>query len=338
MVSDTLNIQNMNRKRVFSGTRATGRLHLGNYLGAVKGYLELQNNPEYEAIYMVMDLHAITTPYDKEKLAQNTRNVIMDYLACGLDPKKSIISAQSLVPEHPYLANIFASVVTIARMQHLPTFKDKVKQYPEGSTMALLNYPVLMAADILVYKAGLVPVGIDQEPHLEVAREIARKMNEKYGTDFPEPVRFATKGEYVPSLTGEGKMSKSVEGSFISLTDDLETIRKKVRAVPTATVAGGEMSVGVKTLFTFIDLLVPNDQHAEELKDLFKSGKLMFSDLKDYVAETIFLKLQPIQEKRKYFEENPKTVDGIISEGAEKARKIASETLKEVKEKMGFIG
>ena len=134
-----------------------------------------------------------------------TRNVIMDYLACGLDPDKSIITAQSLVPEHPYLANILATQISVARMQHLPTFKEKVAQHPDSVTMALLNYPVLMAADILVYKAGLVPVGIDQEPHLEVAREIARKMNENYGTDFPEPIRFATKGEYVPSLTGEGE-------------------------------------------------------------------------------------------------------------------------------------
>ena len=138
---------------MFSGTRATGRLHLGNYLGAVKGYLELQNSPEYETIYMVMDLHAITTPYDKEKLAQDTKEVIMDYLACGLDPEKSIITAQSLVPEHTYLAHLISAEITVARMQHLPTFKDKVKQYPRNVTMALLNYPVLMAEDILLYKA-----------------------------------------------------------------------------------------------------------------------------------------------------------------------------------------
>lgn len=327
----------MGKKRVFSGTRATGRLHLGNYLGAVKGYLELQNDPKYETIYMVMDLHAITTPFDKEKLAQNTKEVIMDYLACGLDPEKSIITAQSLVPEHTYLANLLSTEITVARMQHLPTFKDKVKQYPKNVTIALLNYPVLMAADILLYKASLVPVGIDQEPHLEVAREIARKMNEKYGTDFPEPRRFATKGEYVPSLSGEGKMSKSVEGSYINLTDDLETIQKKIRSVPTATVAGGEMSQGVKTLFTFIDLLIPNDKHAKELKDLFENGTLMFSDLKDYVSQIIFAELQPIQKQRKIYENDPSLVDRIIKEGAVKASKIAKETIKEVKEKMGLI-
>src|SRR3989304_1290096 len=223
----------MAKKRVLSGIRATGRLHLGNYLGAVKGMLELQDNSEYETLYMVADVHTITTPFNVEELRKNRREVIIDYLAAGLDPEKSVIFQQSEVNEHLELAFYFSSVTTIARMQHLPTYKDKIKQYPTHNTMALLNYPILMAADILVYKAGLVPVGIDQEPHLEVAREIARKMNQLYGTDFPEPVRFDTPGRYVPSLTGEGKMSKSVEGSYIQLTDDLAMIKKRLAAAPT---------------------------------------------------------------------------------------------------------
>src|SRR3990170_7159936 len=236
----------MIKKRVLSGIRATGRLHLGNLKGAVEGMLALQNDPEYETLYMIADLHTMTTPYDSQELRVNRREVVMDYLAAGLDPKRSIIFAQSDVPEHTELSFYFSTAVSVARMQHLPTYKDKVKQYPKAVTMALLNYPVLMAADILAYKAELIPVGIDQEPHLEVAREIARKMNEVYGTDFPDPVRFATKGEYIPSLTGEGKMSKTVVNSFINLTDSLEEIRKKIRSVPTATTAGGEMSPGLK--------------------------------------------------------------------------------------------
>lgn len=220
------------KKRVLSGIRATGRLHLGNYLGAVKGMLELQENPDYETLYMVADLHTVTTPYDVEELKANRREVYLEYLACGLDPKKSIIFFQSDVPEHTELAFYFSSVATIARMQHLPTYKDKVKQYPQDNTMALLNYPLLMSADILIYKANFVPVGIDQEPHLEVAREIARKMNDKYGLSFPEPKRFASEGEYIPSLKGEGKMSKSVEGSFINLTDSFEEVQKKYDRCP----------------------------------------------------------------------------------------------------------
>ncbi|HZZ98906.1 MAG TPA: tryptophan--tRNA ligase [Candidatus Saccharimonadia bacterium] len=322
------------KKRVLSGIRATGRLHLGNYFGAVKGFLELQDDPSYETFYMVADGHTLTTPYNVEELRKNRREIIIDYLAAGLDPKKSVLFQQSEIAEHFELAFYFSSVTTIAKMQHLPTFKDKVKQYPEHATMALLNYPVLMAADILIYKSGLVPVGIDQEPHLEVAREIARRMNQEYGTDFPEPKRFATKGEYVPSLTGEGKMSKSVEGSFINLVDDLETIRKKIRAVPTATTAGGEMSGGIKTLFSFLELCAP--EKIVGFKGQFDDGSLRFVELKDAVAEALFEQLKPMQAKRKELENNPSYVDQVIMDGNERARDVARQTVNDVKEKMGL--
>lgn len=322
-------------KRVLSGIRATGRLHLGNYLGAIKGMIELQNNNEYETLFMVADVHTITTPYKIDELRVNRREVLIDYLAAGLDPKKSIIFQQAEVNEHLELAFLFSSVVTIARMQHLPTFKEKVTQHPQNATLALLNYPALMASDILIYKAGLVPVGIDQEPHLEVAREIARKMNQLYGTDFPEPIRFATKGEYIPSLTGEGKMSKTVVNSFINLTDSLEEIRKKIRSVPTATTAGGEMSPGVKTLFIFANLFLPavTDRYKKE----FDAGTLQFVKLKDAIADAIYAELKPFQERRAKIAADSKYVDEVIRNGAQRARKIARETVKEVKEKMGLL-
>lgn len=333
------------KRRVFSGTRATGKLHLGNYLGAVKGYLELQENPNLECVFMAVDIHTITTPYDHKIQPKATRSVIMDYLACGLDPKKVIVTVQSMVPEHTELAFLFSSVITVARMQHLPTFKDKVKQHPNNVTMALLNYPVLMAADILIYKAGLVPVGIDQEPHLEVAREIARKMNDLYGTDFLEPKRFVDKGlpagrqgEYVPSLTGEGKMSKSVEGSFINLTDDLEIIKSKLAKVPTDSGSGNKVpdSGGVATLMTLIDLFIGANKRLVYEEQYISEG-IKYSELKDKLAEAIYKELKPIQEKRKELEANPDYVEKVIKDGAEKARKIASQTIKEVKEKMGLI-
>ena len=321
-------------KRVLSGIRATGRLHLGNYLGAVKGMLELQNSSDYETFYMVADVHTITTPYNVEELRKNRREVILDYLAAGLDPEKSVIFQQSEVNEHLELAFYLSSVTTIAKMQHLPTFKDKVKQYPDHATLALLNYPALMAADILIYKAELVPVGIDQEPHLEIAREIARRFNQDYGTDFPDPVRFKTSGEYIPSLTGEGKMSKSVEGSYINLTDDLETIRKKVRTIPTATAAGGEKTGGIKVLFDLLSLF--NKENVNKFDEEFNAGTLQFVALKDAVAEAIFAELEPMQEKRKEFENNSELVDQIIREGNEKARKVAEQTIDEVRQKMGL--
>jgi len=321
-------------KRVFSGIRATGRLHLGNYLGAVKGFLELEKTGKYETVYCVVDVHSITTPYDKTALSKNKREIIIDYLAAGLDPKKSIIIYQSDIPEHIELAFYFSTVETIARMMHLPTYKEKVKQHPSANTMALLNYPILMAADILIYKAGLVPVGIDQEPHLEVTREIARKMNQLYGTDFPEPVRFATKGEYIPSLTGEGKMSKTVANSFIELTDSLEEIRKKIRSVQTASVAGGEMSPGLKSLFTFANLFIPSEVGG--FKKSYEDKSLQFVTLKDKIAEAIFAELKPFQERRAKIAADQKYVDEVIRDGAERARTIARETVREVKEKMGF--
>lgn len=322
------------KKRVLSGIRATGRLHVGNYLGAVKGMLELQDDPVYENLYMVADLHTVTTPYKVDELRVNRNEVIVDYLAAGLDPEKSIIFRQADVPEHAELAFYFSSVVSIARMQHLPTFKDKIKQHPQFNMMALLNYPILMSADILIYKAGLVPVGVDQEPHLEVAREIARKMNDLYGMDFPEPKRFATKGEYVPSLKGEGKMGKSVEGSYINLTDSADEIRKKVRSMPTATESGGEMSSGVKALFGFANLFIPDSM--EEYHDEFDAGTLRFSDMKDAVAAAIYEELRPLQEKRKELEADKPYLEKVMKDGADRAREIASQTVTEVKQKMGL--
>jgi tryptophanyl-tRNA synthetase len=328
----------MNKKRVLQGMRPTGRLHLGNYLGTAKGMLALQEDPEYETYYMVADLHAITTPFDPKTIMSDARSIIMDYLSVGLDPEKSILFQQSQVPQHSELAFYFSSVVTVARMQHLPTFKEKVKQHPDNVTMALLNYPILMASDILLYKASMVPVGLDQESHMEVTREIARKMNEKYGTDFPQPQRFKTEGEYVPSLTGEGKMSKSVEGSYISLNDDLETIKAKLAKAPTDSGKGSleKMSPGVSALLTFVQLFQGKDRRKAYEAD-YERGGIRYGDLKTELAEAIYKELQPIQEKRKEFEKDPQKVGKIIAEGNEKARAVASETVKEVREKMGLL-
>ncbi len=334
------------KKRVFSGTRATGRLHLGNYLGAVKGYIALQNDPSYECVYMAVDVHTVTTPFDPKTLQTATRDIIMDYLAAGLDPGKAIITKQSLVPEHTELAFLFSSVMNVARLQDLPTFKEKIRQHPQSVTMALLNYPMLMAADILIYKAGLVPCGLDQEPHLEITREVARKMNQAFGTDFPEVQRFVTEGQYVPSLAGEGKMSKSVEGSFINLTDDLDSIRKKIRQVQTETTSSGkqlEKGTGINTLFELLRLFSQPEESAKfkrylELRSQYLSpqGDFRFGLLKDELSELIYQELKPIREKRKELESKPEYVDQVIIVGAEKARVIASATVAEVKQKMGL--
>lgn len=328
------------KKRILAGMRAIARPHLGNYLGAGKGMVELQEMSGYETFYMVADLHTLTTPYDKNTLAGLTKDVVMDYLAIGLDPERSTLFVDSHVPEVIELAYYFSTVTTIAKLSHLPTFKEKVKEYPQHSTMALLNYPVLMAADILAFNAELVPVGIDQEPHLEVAREIARRMNQDYGTNFPEPKMFATKGKYVPSLLGEGKMSKSVEGSYIALTDDLQTVINKVAKMPSDAGGPGEVPTTgpVANLFTYLDLFRPN--RLEYYAGLYKRGELKYSELKEDLARGIYDELKPIQERRIEIEKRDRDeryVDRVIREGAEKARKVAKATMEEVKEKMGML-
>ncbi len=328
----------MAKKRVLSGIRATGRLHLGNYLGAVKGMLALQDNPEYETFYMVADLHTLTTPYNTKELREKTKEVILDYLAAGLDPEKSTIFVQSQVPEHIELAYLLSTVVSIARMQHLPTYKDKVKQFPGANTMALLYYPVLMAADILIYKADSVPVGIDQEPHLEISREIARKMNEKYGLSLPEPKRFITDGEYIPSLTGEGKMSKSIEGTFISLTDSLEIIKDKLAKTPTDSGKGEKLpqNGGVAALFELVELFEGLSVR-EKYEKMYKGDGIRYSELKENLAKAIYKEIEPIQERRAALEKDPSYVERILESGAKKAQVVARGTLDEVKKAMGLI-
>jgi tryptophanyl-tRNA synthetase len=326
------------KKRVLSGIRATGRLHLGNYLGAVKGMLELQNNPEYETFYMVVDLHTLTTPFDPKTLQSNIKAIVLDYLSAGLDPEKCALFVQSHVREHVELAYLFGTQVSIAKMQHLPTYKEKVKQNPENVNVALLNYPLLMAADILLYKTNLVPVGIDQEPHIEVAREVARKMNEKFGTNLVEPKRFATEGGYIPSLLGEGKMSKSVLGSAILLSDNLNTIKERLAKTPTDSGKGEKVpdKGGINTLLILVELFEGKEKRKGYEEDYLKDG-IKYSALKEELAEAIYKELKPIQEKRAELEKDPEYIEKVLKQGCLKATKVASETLFEVKKAMGLI-
>lgn len=334
----------MTKKRVYSGIRATGRLHLGNYLGAVKGMLELQD--KYECIFAVVDLHTITVPYDPKTLQSAIREVVLDYLAAGLDPstgsgqaQKCLIEIQSKVPQHVELAYLLSTIYPVSRLEDLPTYKEKKAQYPKYVNMGLLYYPVLMAADVLLYKAELVPVGIDQEPHLEVMREIARKFNNMFGKTFPEPQRFVTVGQYVPSLLGERKMSKSIEGSYINLTDDSETIRKRLAAAPTDSgLIGGEVpkSGGVANLFSLLKLFTNDSMYNKFVQD-YREKKIRYQEMKDVMAQAIFQELKPLQERRRSFEENPKLVDEILEESNKKCRKLAEETIREVKEKVGLV-
>ena len=328
----------MNKTNIaLAGIRPTSRLHIGNYLGAVKGMIELQEKPDFKTFYMVADLHALTTPFNPATFSTGVKDVILDYLACGLDPKKSTIFIQSEIKEHTYIAFLLSSQVTVAKMLHLPTYKEKIKENPKNITMCLLNYPVLMAADILAYKATYVPVGKDQEPHMETAREIARKLNTEYGTNIPEPKTYSTTGKYIPSLTGVGKMSKSVEGSSIYLTDSKDEIVKKISKIPTDSGMGPELpnSGGVQTLLTLIENFVSKEERDKLEKDYLSVG-LKYGQIKQDLAQVIYEYLQPIQLKRQELQKDSAYVQNVLKEGNNKAQEVASQTLNEIKTAFGI--
>lgn len=326
------------KHRVFSGSRPTGRLHLGNYWGMVKGALELQNNPDYDCVYAVVDLHGITTPYNPKTYQEQIKNVVLDYLGAGLDPQKSHLIIQSQVPEHVQLAYLLGTIYPVSRLEDLPTYKEKKQENPNYINMGLLYYPVLMTADILLYKADTVPVGKDQLPHLEVAREIARNFNRMFGQTFPEPQAYLSSGAYVPSLKGEGKMSKSIEGSYISLTDTLPEIEKKLAGAPTDS-GHGEMvpqEGGVANLLTLVELFEGKATREAYERQYLGEG-IRYADLKKELAEAIYKELQPIQKRRNYYEEHPEEVRRILEEGRKYASSLAQETMREVDEKMGLV-
>lgn len=329
----------MVKKRVFSGCRSTGRLHLGNYLGAVKSYLELQDRDDLDCIFSVVDLHGITTPYEVDKFQTQIKEVVLDFLGCGLDPKKCHLMIQSQVPEHVELAYLLGTIFPVSRVEQLPTYKEKKTENPHYINVGLFYYPILMAADILVYKAELVPVGKDQLPHIELTREVARKFNQMFkGNVFPEPKAFTTPGAYIPSLTGSGKMSKSIVGSYILLTDDLATIKTKLAKMPTDSGQGKELPKegGVANLLILVDLFL-GQEAKENYQSQYLSSGIKYGELKEKLANAIFKDLEPIQARRKSFEENPKLVKEILEEGRVYCSKIAQQTLTEVKKAMGLV-
>jgi tryptophanyl-tRNA synthetase len=327
---------NESKKRVFSGIRANARPHLGNYLGAIKGMLALQS--EYDCVFGVVDLHTITTPYDVNGLRPTVREVVLDYLGAGLDPKQCHLIIQShLRAEHLELAYYLGTIYQVARLEDLPTYKEKKADHPDYVNVGLLYYPVLMAADILIYKSFLVPIGQDQEPHLEVTREMARKFNAMFGDTFPEPQSYKTPGKHVPSLVGEGKMSKTYGGTII-LTDSPEEIKAVLAKAPTDAGCGEKFpeSGPVANLVTMVELFEGRDR-AMRYREEYKTTGLKYKSLKEELANAIYKELQPIQERRKYYEEHPQEVDQILEDGKIYAQKITRETLKEVREKMGLV-
>lgn len=323
--------------KILSGIQPTGTLHIGNYLGAIKQWVELQK--KNNCIFVIVDLHSLTIPYNLKEMQKNILSAAMDYLSAGINPKKCIIFVQSHIKEHAELAWLLETITPIGELERMTQFKDKAKQHKENINAGLFAYPVLMAADILLYKTDIVPVGEDQVQHVELARTIARKFNAKFGKIFIEPKAQLSKlGAKIMSLADPiQKMSKSIPQGCININDSAETIKKKIKTAITD--SGKEVKFDEKNKPAISNLLTIYHLFSNKsIVDIEKKyqGK-GYAEFKKDLAEVVIKGLKPIQESRKKYEKNPRLVEKTLAEGAKKAQKIAGETMEEIKTKMGLI-
>ncbi|WQV65689.1 tryptophan--tRNA ligase [Helicobacter pylori] len=326
----------MHKKRVFSGIQPTGQIHLGNYLGAIKHWVELQD--EYENLFCIVNSHAITLPIEPIFLKSQTYELVKLLLACGISPKRSGLFIQSEVDEHPALAWLLDCQVSMGEMQRMTQFKDKSLKNPKSVNVGLFNYPILMASDILLYQSDLVPVGEDQKQHLELTRNVAEKFNRDFGNCFkvPEPL-IAKVGARVMGLDDpKVKMSKSHKGAnhAIFLLDEPDIIVKKIKKAATdsmGVIAFDETREGVFNLLNIYMLL--SDESPEKIEERFKNKG--YGDFKKELAEVVIQSLKPIQER--YKEISDDEVKAVLNCGAEKARPLARATYQKAKELMGLI-
>ncbi len=324
--------------RIFSGIRPTGELHIGNYLGAIRQWIELQE--KNECVFCIVDLHAITTPYLPEVLQKNILDVAITYLAAGLNPEKCIFFIQSQVKEHTELAWALGAITPLGDLQRMTQFKEKSKKHPEYINAGLLNYPILMAADILLYKTELVPVGIDQQQHVELAREIARRFNKKFGEVLQEPKVLLPKiGAKIMSLQKpKKKMSKTDDPQgCINLFDEPDEIKKKIMAAVTD--LGKEIRYdpakkpGISNLLVIYSLF-----SGKSIKDLEKKFKNSgYAKFKTSLSEVLCNSLEPFRRKRKELLSREVYIKEILSQGQRRAQVIAQSTMADVRKKMGLI-
>ena len=331
----------MGKKRILTGDRPTGKLHLGHYVGTLANRVKLQNI--YECFFIVADLHMLTTTPEKKyvlQIEENIREMVLDYLSAGIDPKKSIIYRQSLVPEVAYLSLLFSMLVTVPRCQRIPTLKEVMHDlHIEKPSLGLLTYPVLQSADILMVKANLVPVGKDQESHIELTREIARRFNELYEKVFPIPDCLIGEVPTLPGIDGKAKMSKSLN-NCIYLSDDETVVKKKVMSMytdPTRIHSTDPGHIGGNPVFIYHDAFNKNKAEVENLKKLYQAGKVGDVEVKERLAKAINEFLEPIRRKREKYEKEKGLVEKVIAEGSKVARVEAQKTLQEVKKAMGLV-
>ncbi len=325
--------------KLFSGVQPTGLLHIGNYFGAIKNWVQLQE--KYPSLFSIVDYHAITVSYQPKQMPKRILEATIDIISAGINPDKSIIFVQSTVPEHTELAWILNTITPIGDLNRMTQFKEKSKENAENINAGLFNYPVLMAADILLYKSEIVPVGEDQVQHLELAREIARKFNKTFGKTFPEPKPILTSGARIMSLNNpRKKMSKShgVE-SYIAMSDSFEIILKKLAPAVTDPARQKRTDPGTpeKCNLYHLHQLVSDKKDLNYVVKGCTQAKIGCLECKHLLAKNLIKELKPIQEKKEYLEQHPEKIKKILEKGTKQAREIAQKTIKEVKQKMGLI-
>lgn len=323
---------------VVSGIRSTGNLHLGNYFGALVNFVEMQK--EYNSYFFIADYHSLTTHPDPKSLHGNVRNIISEYLGAGLNPEEATLFVQSDVPQIAELYLLLNMHAYIGELERTASFKDKIRKQSENVNAGLLTYPVLMAADILIHKANKVPVGKDQEQHLEMTRKYARRFNSMYGVDyFPEPQPYLFKEGLVkvPGLDGSGKMGKS-EGNGIYLIDEDNTIRKKIMKAVTDSgpvIKKEPMSESISNLFAFMKIVSPVDAY-DFFVNKYNNCEIRYGDMKKQLAEDVIATVSPIRERIMDIRMDDNYISKVIKDGGEKARESAIKTVQEVREIMGI--
>ncbi len=324
--------------RIFSGIQPSGELHIGNWLGAVQNWVNLQRS--YESLICIVDLHAITGKYEHETLAQRTREMAIGLLAAGIDPEQATLFVQSHVPEHSELQWLLNTVTPLGELERMTQFKDKSQRF-ESVPAGLLNYPVLMAADILLYRADLVPVGEDQIQHLELSREIARKWNAEFGRGesfFPEPQPILTEAKRITGLDGQAKMSKSL-GNTIGLLDTPEEIWQKLRPAKTDPARVTRRDPGTPEVCNIYHLhkyFSPPETVAVVAENC-RGAKWGCLDCKRVLADNMIATLAPIRDRALRLQSEPERLEEILGDGASVARRLAAETMREVRDRMGLL-
>ena len=326
----------MSKARILTGHRPTGPRHIGHLVGTLENWTRLQDS--HDCFFLVADLHVLTTNYQPEHLQDNVRNMLADWLAAGIDPERATIVLQSIIPEHAQLALLFGMLTTVARLERVPTYKDQVRELNLQPSSGLLTYPVLQAADILLYKAQVVPVGEDQLPHIELARETARRFNQTFGQTFPEPEALLSQAARLPGT--DNRTMHTSYGNAIFLRDTPEETTRKVMGMytdPTRLRATDPGHVEGNPVFALLDVFHADKAGLDELKLLYTEGKIGDVEVKHILAGSLNAYLAPLRERRQEFASRPARLMEILYGGSSHARTIARHTLEETYEKMGLL-